>query len=132
MQRKSRYYEGFCQECREFRKLLFQDKDEQLGIIRMRCDNCFFLNAFPVKRVLETGRVLTESEFKKREEALSKVTDYSPKKTYWLGQTIRHPALNDVGKVVAKEETADQHKLITVDFENNGTKKLVEEYEASE
>lgn len=124
-----KYYKGQCHHCGEFRKLVLIKKDEDQKILLLRCGECSALNEFPLERVLKTGRVLTEKEFKNREEALSEVQYYSPEKTYWQGQRIRHPVLDEVGKVIAKGKTGDEHKIITVDFEKSGKKKLVEDTE---
>lgn len=56
------------------------------------------------------------------------MVSYSPQKTYWRGQTIRHDTLNDVGKVIRKEKSDGDTKIIVVEFENSGKKKLVEDF----
>ncbi|MFQ5752443.1 MAG: hypothetical protein ACE5HI_10635 [bacterium] len=122
-----KHYNGHCHQCDEFSKLVLIEKDEEQEIFRLRCSQCFALNEFPLERVLKTGRLLTEKEFENREEALSEVQDYNPKKSYWRGQKIRHPVFDEVGKVVAKGETVDDNKIITVNFEKSGKKKLVED-----
>lgn len=129
--RVRKYYNGFCERCDESRKLVLFESDKEQEILRLRCSECLTVDEVPWRRVLKTGQVLDEQEFQNRKEALSEVQDYDPEKRYWRGQKIRHPVLDDVGKVVAKGETGDSHKVITVDFENNGTRVLVEQYAVS-
>ncbi|NIR47212.1 hypothetical protein GWO43_01835 [candidate division KSB1 bacterium] len=128
MSYKRKYYKGLCRKCGELKRLVLWQEDDSREILRLRCLDCYTMNDVPVERVLRNGRVLTENERKNRKEALSQVLEYSPKNTYWKGQRIRHPVLNDVGKVVNKVETDGNHRIIVVDFEKNGTKKLVEGY----
>ncbi|MCG8605132.1 hypothetical protein MJD09_09060 [bacterium] len=105
----------------------FTEADNEGEILQVRCDGCRAVLSFPFERVLKTGRILTEDEFQDRTEALSQVFDYDPKQSYWRGQKIRHHKWDDVGKVVDKKQTQDNHKIIIVDFEKIGRKQLVEE-----
>ncbi|MFQ5631635.1 MAG: hypothetical protein ACE5I1_22915 [bacterium] len=95
-------------------------------LLRLRCNACLDINVFPIERLLKWGQLLTEEEYEKRKEALSQVMDYSPKKTYWHGQKIRHKDFDDVGKVVKKEKTDGNHRVIIVKFDKVGKKKLIE------
>ncbi|MFQ5471092.1 MAG: hypothetical protein ACE5EH_12485 [Gammaproteobacteria bacterium] len=123
---KRKYYKGHCKKCSEHRKFVLKNYDSKGNLLNIRCTACLNLFSIPIERVLKTGRVLTETEFIHRKEALAKVTDYDPKKTYWRGQKIRHPALKDTGKVVDKTKSQGNHKIIIVKFEKQGKKRLVE------
>lgn len=128
---KRKYFKGRCLKCNRVGKLAFVGENEKLGVVWLRCGKCLETHSFPVERVRKTGHVLTESELEKRENAKSKITNYSAKKTYWIGQKIRHSKFNDVGEIVKKEQTAGNNQMIVVKFENKGIIKLIEGYEAS-
>ncbi len=123
---RRKYYKGYCETCGEPVRFVLKDKDEEEGQIILRCDSCHSRLNVPVERVLKSGRLLTEDEYERRSEALSKVSDYKPGATYWVGQKIRHNKFSDVGKIIRKEKTDDEHRAIIVKFEKVGTKKLVE------
>lgn len=74
---------------------------------------------------------------KEREEALRKVepkdcTEYSPTKTYSVGEAIFHSEWSDVGKVMAKEKTSSGGQAILVSFEKFGERRLIENLRAEE
>lgn len=126
--RNRKYFKGKCETCEAKTEFTLHQEIESEGVLEVRCNQCHGLFSFPFERVLKNGRLLTGAEFEKRQEALSKVVSYSPQKTYWRGQTIRHDTLNDVGKVIRKEKSDGDTKIIVVEFENSGKKKLVEDF----
>jgi hypothetical protein len=125
---RRKYYRGQCHNCDELRKLVLSEKDEDQGLIRLRCSECAAFNEFQLDWVLKNGRVLTPEEYEDREEALSEVQVYNPQNSYWRGQKIEHPVLEEVGNIVAKSETSEGNKFIVVNFEKSGKRKLVEDY----
>ncbi|MFQ5638605.1 MAG: hypothetical protein ACE5IR_11490 [bacterium] len=129
MKRQRVNYKGICGQCGAFGKLTFWEEGKANGVLRLRCSQCLMVSDVPLKKILKSGRVLTEEEFNRRKEALSKVLDYDPASTYWVGQKIRHPRFKDSGEVKKKERTSGNHKMIVVEFEKKGTKRLVEGYE---
>lgn len=52
--------------------------------------------------------------------------DYSPEKIFEIGNSIYHTDWDDMGKVKSKEKTSSGGNAIWVEFEKNGTKKLIE------
>ncbi len=72
-----------------------------------------------------------------RETASQKVdvkncTEYSPSKTYSVGEAIFHSDWSDVGKVKAKEKTSSGAQAILVAFEKLGDRKLIENLKSEE
>lgn len=127
---RRKYFKGQCPSCKAQRKLTLINTDEELGVVWMRCDKCKQTHSYPVERVRKSGRVLTNEQFQKIKESLSKVLKYNPEKTYFIGQRIHHPKYDETGEVIKKESTAGKHKMIVVNFENSGKKKLVEDFKA--
>ncbi|MEK7819438.1 MAG: hypothetical protein AAB255_06590 [Bacteroidota bacterium] len=52
--------------------------------------------------------------------------DYSPENTYEIGTHIYHQNLNDVGTITGKDKTSGGGKVIVVNFQKNGSRRLVE------
>lgn len=127
---RRKYFRGVCPKCKRSRKLELVGENEDQEIVWLRCSKCLESHSFPIEQVRKTGRVLTENEMERRKDAMSKVVEYSPEKTYWVGQKIHHAEFDDEGEVVKKEETAGNNHMIVVKFENKGTMKLVEGYES--
>ena len=74
---------------------------------------------------------------RERNAALQKVdvkdcTEYSPIKTYSVGESIFHSAWSDVGKVKAKEKTSSGAHAILVSFEKLGERRLIENLKIEE
>lgn len=53
-------------------------------------------------------------------------TEYSPVKTYEVGQSIYHKNWDDYGKVLSKEILGNGKSSIVVEFKKLGQKKLIE------
>lgn len=127
---RRKYFNGHCPKCNRNRRLTLVGENEELGVVWFRCGKCLETHSFPIEGVRKTGRVLTESEIEEREDALEQVVEYSPEKTYWVGQKIHHTEFDDDGEIVKKVETAGNNQMIVVKFENRGTMKLIEGYDA--
>jgi hypothetical protein len=52
--------------------------------------------------------------------------DYTPDKIFVVGSSIYHTDWDDMGKITSKEKTSNGGNAIWVEFEKNGTKKLIE------
>jgi hypothetical protein len=52
---------------------------------------------------------------------------YSPMKSYAIGESIFHQKFNDFGVVIGKELSSQGKRLIVVEFQNSGKKKLIEQ-----
>lgn len=121
-----KYYNGLCAGCGEFAAMTLLRYDRSAGELHLRCNDCLRLNVYPIKRALKSGRLLTQQEFEERSKALAEIRDYSPGKTYWRGQRIRHKKFNDIGEVIKKEKTEGNHQVIVVKFDRIGQKRLVQ------
>ncbi|HEX2866316.1 MAG TPA: hypothetical protein VHO03_04705 [Ignavibacteriales bacterium] len=53
-------------------------------------------------------------------------SEYSPKKSYTVGESIYHSAWDDYGRVVGKETSSSGQNTINVEFQKLGHKKLIE------
>jgi hypothetical protein len=54
--------------------------------------------------------------------------DYTPDKIFVVGSSIYHTDWDDMGKITSKEKTSNGGNAIWVEFEKNGTKKLIENF----
>ena len=74
--------------------------------------------------------VLIDTSEKIEEKVISitreNCVEYSPEKQYAIGSSIYHQDWDDMGTVTAKEKTSSGGNAITVEFEKNGKKKLIE------
>lgn len=52
--------------------------------------------------------------------------EYSPKKSFSVGDSIYHSTWDDYGKVIAKEVSSNGQNTIKVEFQKLGHKKLIE------
>ncbi|MEI7812976.1 MAG: hypothetical protein WCJ01_11235 [Ignavibacteria bacterium] len=52
--------------------------------------------------------------------------EYSPKKSFSVGDSIYHTAWDDYGKVIGKDVASNGHNSIRVEFQKSGHKKLIE------
>ncbi|MGE5499477.1 MAG: hypothetical protein ACM3Q2_15455 [Syntrophothermus sp.] len=52
--------------------------------------------------------------------------EYSPRKSFSVGDSIYHTAWNDYGRVIAKETSSNGQNTIKVEFQKLGHKKLIE------
>lgn len=53
-------------------------------------------------------------------------SEYSPQKTFIVGESIYHKTWDDYGMVVSKSISSTGHNSITVEFQKSGQKKLIE------
>lgn len=119
-------FEGICSKCDQIRPLQLHQYDKESKTLTLRCKKCGELNAYPLKRALKSGRVLTEDEFEERKKALATCAEYKPQKTYWVGQEIQHAAFQDSGKITKKTKSNSGRRFIVVKFEKSGEKTLIE------
>jgi len=58
--------------------------------------------------------------------SIDECTQYSPDKTYAVGEAIYHEEWKDIGRVTAKETISNGGRAIVVVFEKSGERKLIE------
>ncbi|MGE5401396.1 MAG: hypothetical protein ACM3S2_13420 [Ignavibacteriales bacterium] len=85
-------------KCKKCKQMIIIDPSESMKVEKVTADN------------IETGSC----------------SEYSPKKTYEVGEAIYHSAWDDYGRVVAKEITSSGQNTIKVEFQKLGHKKLIE------
>lgn len=81
--------------------------------------------------------MMLDTAVKKEKENVIKVNrdecvNYSPEKVFEIGVSIYHTDWDDMGKVTSKEKTSNGMNAIWVQFEKNGTKKLIENLQIAE
>ncbi len=62
----------------------------------------------------------------KRKLERSDCAEYSPEKTYSVGESIFHTEFGDIGKIISKERTSGGARAIVVSFEKLGERRLLE------
>jgi hypothetical protein len=82
-----------------------------------RCRHASLIDLEELKKVQE--------ESKKKLER-SECTEYTPGRTYSVGDAIFHSTWDDIGKIVSKERTSGGANAIVVSFERLGERKLLE------
>jgi small subunit ribosomal protein S21 len=94
--------------------------ENQPSKIWYRCTRCRHASLIDV----EALRLAQENAKKKLER--SDCAEYSPEKTYNVGESIFHSELGDIGKIISKERTSGGARAIVVSFEKLGERRLLE------
>ncbi len=82
-----------------------------------RCRHATLVDQQVLQQALEESR-------KKLDRATC--AEYSPDKTYSVGDAIFHTDLDDIGKIISKERTSGGSHAIVVSFEKHGERRLLE------
>ncbi len=115
---KSKYVTQVCTSCgRESKMAIIGAVVGVENKIWYRCTRCHHSMMFDT-----TGKNKDSVIKFNREECV----DYSPDKIFTVGVAIYHTDWDDMGKVTSKEKTSSGRNAILVQFEKNGTKKLIE------
>ena len=127
--------EMFCKECRKNKKMIHIGGNEDVGIYWMKCPSCHQNYSYTYTELEEvtTGKnIATNSDNGngKNEKTDDKHEEYSPLKSFYIGQTIYHKVFDDVGQVIEKNQGSDIGGRIVVSFNKSGVKKLVEGMQA--
>lgn len=67
-----------------------------------------------------------QSKISLNEIDLESFSEYSPDKTFMVGDSIYHKTWDDYGRVIAKEISSNGYNSIKVEFQKVGQKKLIE------
>lgn len=113
--------EAFCSVCNAVRKMeLAGDVADQENKRWAKCKKC--------KQTMVIDMSETHKDTKPSLEGIEseKFTDYSPTKSFTVGETIYHQNWDDFGKVVSKEILSNGRSSIAVEFQKSGFKKLIE------
>ncbi|PIP77220.1 MAG: hypothetical protein COW85_10040 [Ignavibacteria bacterium CG22_combo_CG10-13_8_21_14_all_37_15] len=76
--------------------------------------------------LIETDSIVRDSKHKIDQIILENSIDYSPEKTFSVGDTIYHKTWDDFGIVISKLSLSNGKGSITVEFQKLGFKKLLE------
>ena len=123
---KSKYITHFCAYCHKETKmeLVGGSGAEGADATRMwfRCGRC--------KHTAMVDRGLSKSHGATEKLDRKTAIEYAASKTFDVGQTIYHSEWDDLGRVMSKTKTSGGVQAITVTFEKNGERKLIENISA--
>lgn len=121
---KVKNIQAFCKFCNGITKMeltgeIFSSAEHE-GKEWAKCKKC--------KQILliETVSIVRDSKHKVDQIVLENSIDYSPEKTYNVGETIYHKTWDDFGIVTSKTSLSNGKGSITVEFQKLGLKKLLE------
>jgi len=119
---KAKNVEAFCSYCGtertlELVKVAFESEseDKKWG----KCKKCKQMTMIDLSQIqmLDSNSKNMETE---------NAVEYSPEKSFEIGDAIYHKGWDDFGLVTSKEIVSNGQKSITVDFQKSGIKKLIE------
>ncbi|MCJ7554040.1 MAG: hypothetical protein MUO34_09165 [Ignavibacteriaceae bacterium] len=119
---KAKNVEAFCSYCGiertlELVKVAFDGESEtkKWG----KCKKCKQMTMIDLSQIqmLDSNSKNMETE---------NAVEYSPEKSFEIGDAIYHKGWDDFGLVTSKEIVSNGQKSITVDFQKSGIKKLIE------
>ncbi len=111
----------YCNHCEKVTRMEFIGSDEnQPNKSWHRCTRCRHASLIDLEELKKA-----QEESKKKLER-SECTEYTPGRTYSVGDAIFHSAWDDIGKIVSKERTSGGANAIVVSFERLGERKLLE------
>jgi len=118
---KGKYIMHHCAHCdRDARMELIGSTEQQPDRSWYRCTRCRHVSLL---NVTELRRELEDSK-KKLDRA--EAAEYTPEKTYRIGEAIFHTDWDDLGKIISKERTSGGGSAIVVSFEKLGERRLLE------
>lgn len=118
---KSKNIEEFCPICGSVTKMVVSGEvkvNQEENKYWARCKKCKQMNVV----------VLKAKNTEKPDYAIENSTEYSPAKSYSIGEYIYHKAWDDFGRVISKEPVSNGNHSILVEFQKSGNKKLLETY----
>lgn len=118
---KSKFRTFYCENCRTEKKMqilsFVEGSETKVWHKCTRCRHSFLIDLSKI------------AQPEKKEIVRDECIDYSPLKSYSIGSSIYHQEWDDVGLVVKKVKISSGMQAIEVDFEKNGSKKLIENYQ---
>lgn len=119
-----KHIEALCASCNTIQKMEISGEvsgEESESKKWARCKKCKHVMIVDLSHKADAGMLSLEGI--ENEDC----TEYSPVKTFEVGESIYHKNWDDFGKVVSKEVLSNGQKSITVEFQKAGSKKLIEE-----
>ena len=141
----SREVEEFCAICNQTLKMpIVQEDGEAPGFLWVQCPVCHEIKPLETRRRESLGNGL-DREFPDTDPpprpasrpgdapapapTASSARPYVPGENYALGDLIYHRQWNDTGRVVSLKESGGGRRMMVVEFEKMGPRKLVTETE---
>jgi len=141
--------EEFCAICGTTVKMpIVQEDGEEPGFLWVQCPNCREIKPLETRLAQEfaeqsgalekePGRAAGPKPLRPPRSAQpaprsgdpNQVRTYQPGGEYEPGDLIYHPQWDDTGKVVSKKESGGGRRIMVVEFEKMGQRKLVTETE---
>ena len=139
--------EEFCAICGATVKMpIVQEDGEEPGFLWVQCPNCREIKPLDARAGKEfaEGVTLPEKEPGRGPRSLpphrpveagprsgdsGPVRTYQPGEDFEPGEIIYHPQWKDTGKVLSKKESGGGRRIMVVEFEKMGQRKLVMEAE---
>lgn len=117
-------FELYCRFCDKITNVRLDRSIAENGRTIDRNSTFEYLCTKCLKTFCFSGNDLLEEDIEKDKETQSAVRDYSPDSHYYIGETIYHKRLKEMGVIVGKEKGSPSR--IIVNFEKSGIKKLIE------
>jgi hypothetical protein len=118
---KGKYILHHCAHCdRDARMELVGSTEQQPDRSWYRCTRCRHVS------LLNVTELRREVEEAKKKLDRADAAEYTPGKTYRVGEAIFHTDWDDLGKIISKERTSGGGSAIVVSFEKLGERRLLE------
>lgn len=118
---RGKHISRYCSHCERITKMeLIGAGETQPEKVWYRCTRC--RHATPV----DTEELRKAQEQAKKRPERTDCSEYSPERTYSVGDSIFHTEWDDVGKIISKERTSGGDSAIVVSFERLGERRLLE------
>lgn len=118
---KGKYILHHCAHCdRDARMELVGSTEQHPDRSWYRCARCRHVS------LLNVEELRREVEEAKKKLDRADAAEYTPEKTYRVGEAIFHTDWDDLGKIISKERTSGGGSAIVVSFEKLGERRLLE------
>lgn len=119
---RTKNIEAFCTVCGNINKMelageipVFDDPNKRWA----KCKKCKQMVIVDISSNEQTKITIDEID-------LESFSEYSPAKTFTIGESIYHKTWDDYGRVISKEISSNGCNSIKVEFQKVGQKKLIE------
>jgi hypothetical protein len=118
---RAKHISHFCGHCERVTKMetigAVENQPEKIWYRCIRCRHALLIDMGELRRAQEEANKKVD---------IADASEYSPEKSYSVGQAIFHTEWNDLGKIVSKERTSGGQSSIVVSFEKLGQRRLLE------
>ncbi len=117
---KSKFRTIYCDNCRAEKKMQIlsavEGAENKVWHKCSRCRHSFLFDTL----------IFEQKENESKELNRETCADYNPTKSYKVGSSIYHTDWDDMGFITGKEKLSSGLQSIVVDFQKNGSKRLIE------